>query len=78
MTPDGRRILQVLMRASKHAPRGSLRLRKIAISVLDGDSERAARALAELDAEGYIRTDAMGWPSGRLTDKAQGYDGKEK
>jgi hypothetical protein len=74
VTPDGRRVLQVLLRANRRSPEESLRLRKIAIGVLGGDSERAARALAELDAEGYVRTETMGWLSGRVTEKARQHD----
>jgi hypothetical protein len=43
-------------------------LRKIANKAL-GDTQRAARVLAALDAGGYVRTDNMGWYTGWVTAK---------
>jgi len=70
VTPDSLRVLQRLL-ATKRPPSGLLSLRRIAVTVLNGDSERAAKVLAELDGDGYIRTDTMGWLTGRLTEKAR-------
>lgn len=69
MTSDSRRVLEAL-RGAKRPASGVLPLRRIALEALGGDTDRAARILADLDSEGYIRTDTMGWLTGRLTAKA--------
>ena len=67
---DMRRVLlAVRAEADKQDPKAPLRLRDIANRVLAGDTQRAAAVLADLDADGYVRTDTMGWYLGWLTTK---------
>ena len=66
LSGDMRAVLVVLCRSAHRRPTKPLALRRIAMSVL-GDTERAAKVLAEMDIQGYVRTDIMGWHSGWVT-----------
>ena len=65
--PTALRVLLVLAKANDASPGEPLPLRKIARRTLAGDTQLAARALAELDLAGLVRTHVMGWHYGRLT-----------
>ena len=71
VSPAAQRVLRSLARAEEGVPGGTLPLRKIAKLTLGGDAELAARILSELDLAGLIRTDVMGWHSGRLTTRGR-------
>jgi hypothetical protein len=46
-------------------------MRRIAAATLGGNDDLAARVLADLDHEGCVRSDIMGWSSGWLTSKGR-------
>ncbi len=71
MTPHAQRVLVAIVRAEERASDRVLPLKRIARTALEGDRALAAKALAELDAEGLVRTDTMGWYSGWLTSKGR-------
>jgi hypothetical protein len=72
---DMRRVLLALRaEAGKQDPGTPLRLRDIANRILAGDTQRAAAVLADLDADGYVRTVTMGWYLGWLTAKGKDSD----
>jgi hypothetical protein len=67
---DMRRVLNALRDAAAR-PDAVVPIRRIANRALNGDAQRAAKVLADLDAAGLIRTDTMGWHRGWLTEKGQ-------
>ncbi len=69
MTDAGYRVLEAVARAERASPSPYLPLKRIALAALGGDADLAARTLAALDLEGYVRTDTMGWQWGWLTAK---------
>jgi len=70
LNPAAQRVLLALVKAECASPGEPLPMRKIAKRTLAGDAKLAARVLAELDLEGLVRTDVMGWHFGWLTAKA--------
>jgi hypothetical protein len=63
-----RRVLIALCAEEEsQRPGAMIALRRTARVALNGDTDRAARALAALDTRGYIRTNVMGWHSGWVT-----------
>jgi len=46
-------------------------MRRIAQATLGGNDDLAAQVLADLDLEGCVHTEVMGWLSGRLTPKGR-------
>jgi len=46
-------------------------VRRIARAALGGNDDLAARVLADLDLQGCVHTDIMGWSSGWLTSKGR-------
>jgi len=67
VSPTAQRVLLALATANDANPGEPLPLRKIAGRTLVGDTQLAARVLAELDLAGLVRTHVMGWHFGRLT-----------
>jgi hypothetical protein len=67
ISPTAQRVLLALAKADDANPGEPLPLRRIARRTLAGDAQQAARVLAELDLEGFVRTHMMGWHFGRLT-----------
>lgn len=70
MTAEARRVLEAVAWSERTNPSLSLPLKRIATVAL-GNADQAARVLADLDEEGYVRTDTMGWYSGWLTWKGR-------
>ena len=71
MHPDTEQVLAALCRSAAGRKSSVLALRRVASAALAGDSQRAAKALRELDAMGYVRTDTMGWYTGWLTERGR-------
>ncbi len=71
MTPEGRRVLQAVAQTERRSPGPVLPLKRIATATLGGNDELAARVLADLDDEGCLHTDTMGWQSGWLTPRGR-------
>jgi hypothetical protein len=46
-------------------------MRRIATATLGGNADLAAKVLADLDLEGCVHTNIMGWSSGWLTPKGR-------
>jgi hypothetical protein len=46
-------------------------MRRIATATLGGNDDLAAKVLADLDLDGCVRTEIMGWSSGWLTSKGR-------
>jgi hypothetical protein len=70
ITPEMHRVLAALCESVGQWDQDQrVPLRAIAAEALAGDTQRAARVLAALDAGGYVRTDNMGWYTGWLTAK---------
>lgn len=67
MDPERLRVLRAVAWSERMGCAGSLPLKKIATATLGGDADLAARILADLDQEGWVRTDTMGWQSGWMT-----------
>jgi hypothetical protein len=68
LTEDMRRVLIALCaEPGSHEPGAMIALRRMARATLSGDTDRAVRTLADLDARGYIRTNVMGWHIGWVT-----------
>jgi hypothetical protein len=65
------RVLEAVAWVERHLPSPTppLPLKRIAVGVLRGDERRAERVLAQLDLDGLLQTDTMGWRSGGLTSK---------
>lgn len=71
MTHEALRVLQALEWTERTAHSPTLPMRRIAAATLGGNDDLAARVLADLDHEGCVRTDIMGWSSGWLTSKGR-------
>ena len=71
MTPEALRVLQALEWSERNAPSTTLPVRRIARAALGGNDDLAARVLADLDLQGCVHTDIMGWSSGWLTSKGR-------
>jgi hypothetical protein len=72
MTPEGYRVLQAVAWSERLGRGPALPLKRIATQTLGGNGDLAARVLADLDGEGWVHTDTMGWQSGWLTAKGRG------
>jgi hypothetical protein len=64
-------VLQALAWRERSGRSGVFPLRRVATAALGGDDSLAARVLADLDLQGCVRTDTMGWYSGSLTSKGR-------
>ena len=71
MTPEAVRVLQALEWSERVAPSTTLPMRRIAQATLGGNDDLAAQVLADLDLEGCVHTEVLGWLSGRLTPKGR-------
>lgn len=71
MTSEALRVLEALAWSERTTCCATLPMRRIATAALGGNSELAAKALADLDLEGCVHTDIMGWSSGCLTAKGR-------
>ena len=71
MTSEALRVLQALEWSERTALCATLPMRRIAKATLGGNDDLAARVLADLDLEGCVRTEMMGWSSGWLTSKGR-------
>jgi hypothetical protein len=73
MQPDAYTVLQALSWLERQlpSPAPDLPVQRIAVRAMGGDEDRASRAVQELDQEGCLVTDTMGWHSGRLTGKGR-------
>lgn len=72
LTENAQQVLRALVLFDKGHPSSPLPLKRIAAKALEGDADAAAKALQELDAGGFVRTDTMGWQTGAVT--ARGRD----
>ncbi|PYQ06915.1 MAG: hypothetical protein DMF83_11050 [Acidobacteria bacterium] len=64
-------MLQALEWSERTALCATLPMRRIATATLGGNDDLAAKVLADLDLEGCVRTEIMGWSSGWLTSKGR-------
>ena len=71
MTSEALRVLQALEWSERTARCQALPMRRIAAAALGGNQDLAAKVLADLDLEGCVRTDIMGWSNGWLTSKGR-------
>jgi hypothetical protein len=71
MTPDAFRVIEAMAWAERLGSGPVLPLKRIAAEALGGDRDRAARILADLDQQGWVHTDTMGWQSGWLTPRGR-------
>jgi len=71
MTPDALRVIEAVAWSERLGSGSGLPVKRIACEALGGDGDRAARVLADLDEEGCVHTDTMGWQSGWLTPKGR-------
>jgi hypothetical protein len=71
MTPDGLRVVEAVAWSERLGSGSVLPLKRIACEALGGNGELAARVLADLDEQGWVHTDTMGWQSGWLTAKGR-------
>jgi hypothetical protein len=71
VTSEALRVLQALEWSERTALCATLPMRRIATATLGGNDDLAAKVLADLDLEGCVRTEIMGWSSGRLTAKGR-------
>lgn len=71
MTHEGYRVLRAVAWSEEMDHSSVLPLKRIATATLDGDSDLAARVLKDLDQDGLVHTDTMGWQSGWLTGKGR-------
>jgi DNA-binding FadR family transcriptional regulator len=67
MTPDALRVIEAMAWSERLGSGEVLPLKRIASEALGGNRELAARVLADLDRQGWVHTDTMGWQSGWLT-----------
>jgi len=71
MTPDALRVIEAVAWSERLCSGSVLPLKRIACEALGGNGDLAARVLADLDEQGWVHTDTMGWQSGRLTPKGR-------
>jgi hypothetical protein len=71
VTHEALRVLQALEWSERTAHCPTLPMRRIATATLGGNDDLAAKVLADLDLDGCVRTDMMGWGSGWLTSKGR-------
>jgi hypothetical protein len=71
VTSEALRVLQALEWSERTALCATLPIRRIAEATLGGNDDLAAKVLADLDLEGCVRTEMMGWSSGWLTPKGR-------
>ncbi len=71
MTPDAYRVIEAMAWCERLGSGPVLPLKRIAAEALGGNGDLAARVLADLDQEGWVQTDTMGWQSGSLTPKGR-------
>jgi hypothetical protein len=71
VTPQEERVLGALAWRERTDRAAAFPLRRVATAALGGDDQLAARVLADLDLQGCVRTDTMGWYSGSLTPKGR-------
>ena len=71
MTHEALRVLWALEWSERTARCPTLPMRRIATATLGGNDDLAAKVLADLDLEGCVRTDMMGWSCGWLTPKGR-------
>jgi hypothetical protein len=71
VTSEALRVLQALERSERTALSATLPIRRIATATLGGNDDLAAKVLADLDLEGCVHTNIMGWSSGWLTPKGR-------
>ena len=76
MTPEAQLVLRAIVHAQEVSSDEALPLKRIARSALGGGAALAAKVLAELDSEGLVATDTMGWYSGWLTPKGRRLGGR--
>jgi len=69
--PEALRVLQALEWSERTALCTTLPMRWIATATLGGNDDLAAKVLADLDLDGCVRTEIMGWSSGWLTPKGR-------
>jgi hypothetical protein len=67
MNSEGLRVLRAVEWSERMSSAPALPLKRIATATLGGDADLAARVLAALDQQGWVRTDTMGWQSGWMT-----------
>jgi hypothetical protein len=67
VTPQGSRVLEALAWSERSRASFCLPLKTIATLALGGNSELAASILADLDRQGLVHADTMGWQNGWLT-----------
>jgi hypothetical protein len=71
MTPDALRVIEAVAWSERLGSGPVLPLKRIACDALGGNDDLAARVLADLDEQGWVHTDTMGWQSGWLTPKGR-------
>jgi hypothetical protein len=71
MTPEGTRVLQAIARTERTTPLHCLPLKKIATSVLDGNTDLARAVLSDLDERGFLHGNSEDLQSGWLTSKGR-------
>jgi hypothetical protein len=71
MSPDAFRVIEAMAWSERLGCGPVLPLKRIAADALGGDGDLAARVLADLDEQGWVHTDTMGWQSGWLTAKGR-------
>jgi hypothetical protein len=71
MTPEGTRVLQAIARTERTTPLHCLPLKKIATSVLGGNTDLATAVLADLDQRGFLHGNSEDLQSGWLTSKGR-------
>jgi len=71
VTSEALRVLQALEWSERTALSATLPMRRIATATLGGNDDLAAKVLADLDLEGCVRTEMMGWSRGWLTSKGR-------
>jgi hypothetical protein len=71
VTHEALRVLQALEWSERTARSSTIPIRRIATATLGGNDDLAAKVLADLDLEGCVRTEMMGWSMGRLTSKGR-------
>ncbi len=67
VSENAQQVLRALVLFNSEHPSSPLPLKRIATKALEGDADAAAKALQELDAGGFLRTDTMGWQTGWVT-----------
>jgi hypothetical protein len=71
VTSEALRVLQALEWSERTALSATLPMRRIATATLGGNDDLAAKVLTDLDLEGCVHTNIMGWSSGWLTPKGR-------